>query len=311
MADRGGVITGASTTAAERFVAPEAAACLYVGEVMHARLKPVAHRFTYRVFNLLVDLDRLTDVDRQSRLFSVGRFNLFSFHQADHGSGAKDGLRAFIASLLENAGVEPGAAKRVLLWCYPRVLGFVFNPIAIFFCYDAAGGLRAVIYEVRNTFGDKHMYVAPVRDGELDEAGLRQTQTKLLFVSPFLDMPMTYRFRIHPPTDRLLIRILETDPAGPILSATFRGVRLSLRSPRLLALFFSLPLLTLKVVGAIHFEALRLFMKGLRLRRRPGAPAPVSLDGRPTLVPGLTKVGASTFDNGIGARSNAARGDGT
>jgi len=310
MADCGGISANKAAGAAKFFSAPSAAASLYVGEVMHARLKPVAHRFTYRVFNLLVDLDRLDEAGRQSPLFSIGRFNLFSFHQADHGAGTKDGLRTCVRGLLEDAGVGP-ADERILLWCYPRVLGFVFNPIAIYFCYDRLGALRAMIYEVRNTFGDKHMYVAPVRDGELDAAGLRQTQAKLLFVSPFLDMPMTYRFRIQPPTERLLIRILETDPVGPILAATFRGTRRELQSRRLLGLFFGLPLLTLKIVGAIHFEAFRLFAKGLRVRRKPPPPAPVSLDGRPARVRGLTKVEPSTFDEGNGARSNAARGDWT
>ena len=308
MADRGRMSANKAAGAARFFSAPSAAASLYVGEVMHARLKPIAHRFTYRVFSLLVDLDRLDEAGQQSLLFSIGQFNLFSFNQADHGAGTKDGLRSCIRNLLHDAGVGP-ADGRILLWCYPRVLGFVFNPIAIFFCYDMAGDLRAVIYEVRNTFGDKHMYVAPVRRGELDPSGLRQTQAKLLFVSPFLDMPMTYRFRIHPPTDRLLIRILETDPVGPILAATFRGARRELQSLQLLGLFFGLPLLTLKIVGAIHFEALRLFAKGLRPRSKPPPPAPVSLDGRPVPVHGLTKVGPSTFDEAIGARSNAARGE--
>jgi uncharacterized protein len=256
-----------------------AAAALYKGQVMHARMKPKAHRFTYGVYNLLIDIDALEAADRQSAFFSVGRFNLLSFRAEDHGDAGRTPLGAHVRKLLADAGLrEPPA--RIELICYPRVLGFVFNPISVYFAYSSDGALTGVVYEVRNTFGDMHAYVAPVRDGELTEAGLRQERDKLFHVSPFMDMPMRYHFRIRPPGDEVAIRILETDGEGPILSATFHGLRKPLTTASALAAFLTVPLLTLKVVAGIHFEAMKLWFKGLRFFTRPEPPPPASDAGR-------------------------------
>ena len=253
-------------------------AALYFGKVMHARLKPVAHRFSYSVFSLLIDIGALDAAGRQSVFFSVNRFNLLSFKERDHGDGAARGLAAHIAGVLAQAGVRlPGGRTELL--CYPRVLGFVFNPLSVFYCYDADGALGALIYEVRNTFGDKHSYVAPVRAGELGGAGLRQERDKLFYVSPFLDQKLRYRFRLTPPGDRLALRILETDAAGPIFAAAFSSARADLTTGVALRAFVSLPLMTLKVVAGIHYEALRLWLKGARFHSRPAPPLPHSLDG--------------------------------
>ncbi len=254
---------------------PIAAASLYVGKVMHARLKPMLHRFTYSVFTVLIDLDRMAEAGRLSPLFSVARWNLLSFHERDH--GATDGdLRHHINGLLGHAGLE--APARVMLWCYPRVFGFVFNPISVYFAYDHTGQCSAVIYEVRNTFGEMHTYVAPIAEGELSEAGIRQQRDKLFYVSPFLDMPMRYHFRLKPPGEEVSVRILETDPAGPILSATFHGVHTPLTSRTIAALLMRMPFLTFKVVAGIHWEALKLWIKGARFHSRPKPPEPASYD---------------------------------
>jgi hypothetical protein len=247
------------------------AAALYLGEVMHARLKPIGHRFSYRVMSLLIDLDRLDTADRQSRLFGVNRTALYSFNEKDHGDRDGSSLRAYAQRRAAEHGVDL-TGGRVLLLCYPRLLGFTFNPLSVYFCTRADGELALAIYEVRNTFGDIHAYVLPVRPGELSEAGLRQQQEKLFYVSPFIDMPMRYHFRLSPPGDDVKLRILETDRAGPLLAATFHGRRRKLSSAQLLRSFFALPLVTLKIVVAIHWEALRLWAKGARLVPRP-APA--------------------------------------
>ncbi len=253
------------------FPPPEAAATLYVGPVMHARLKPKPHRFTYDVFSLLLDLDQLEEANRMSRLFSIGRFNLVSFRESDHGVGSGP-LSAQIRKTLQKAGVDlPGG--RVLLLCYPRILGYVFNPLATYWCYGADGALEAVIYEVTNTFHERHAYVAPVRPGELTPAGLRQDRDKLMYVSPFLDMGMAYAFRLRPPGETVRLRILESDAEGAILSATFAGERRDLTSRAVAGLLARLPLMTLKVTAAIHYEALRLWLKGVRLADHPPAPA--------------------------------------
>jgi hypothetical protein len=247
-----------------------AAAALYLGEVMHARLKPIGHRFSYRVMSLLIDLDRLDVADRQSRLFGVNRPAWYSFNEKDHGDRNGSSLRAYAQRRAVEHNVDL-TGGRVLLLCYPRLLGFTFNPLSVYYCYRAGGELALMIYEVRNTFGDIHAYVLPIAPGEFSDAGLRQQQDKLFYVSPFIDMPMRYYFRVSPPRADVKLRILETDRAGPLLAATFHGRRHDLTSARLVRSFFSLPLVTLKIVAAIHWEALRLWVKGARLVPRPAA----------------------------------------
>ncbi|MBA4034283.1 MAG: DUF1365 domain-containing protein [Bradyrhizobium sp.] len=254
---------------AETPEALDAPAALYVGEVMHARLKPIGHRFSYRVMSLLIDLDRLTEADRLSRLFGVNRAALYSFHESDH--GARDGspLRAYTQRCATEHGIDLSGG-RVLLLCYPRLLGYTFNPLSVYFCYRASGELALLIYEVRNTFGDIHAYVLPVKPGEMSRAGVRQQQDKLFYVSPFIEMAMRYHFRVLPPGQRIQLRILETDRDGPLLAATFTGLRRALSTGQLWRSFFALPLVTVKIVAAIHWEALRLWLKGARLVPRKG-----------------------------------------
>ena len=260
------------------FPPPTDAASLYVGPVMHARLKPKPHRFTYDVFSLLIDLDRLAEADRASRLFSVGRFNLVGFFEGDHGLKNGRPLVEQTRETLTQAGVDLAGGK-ILLLCYPRILGYQFNPIATYWCYGADGDLEAVVYAVTNTFHERHAYVAPVRDGELTPAGLRQARDKLMYVSPFLDMGMAYAFRMRPPGDSVRLRILESDEEGPILSATFAGERRRLTGRAIARLCAAMPLMTVKIMAAIHWEALRLWLKGVRLADHPPAPVdPASVD---------------------------------
>jgi uncharacterized protein len=246
------------------------AASLYFGEVMHARLKPVGHRFNYRVMSLLIDLDRLEDADRQSALFGVNRAALYSFNETDHGDRDGSPLRAYARRRATEQGIDL-AGGRVLLLCYPRLLGYTFNPLSVYFCYRGDGGLALVIYEVRNTFGDIHAYALPVKSGEMSDAGVRQEHDKLFYVSPFVEMAMRYRFRVLPPGDCVKLRILETDSEGPLLAATFSGRRCALNTLALLRSFFELPVVTVKIIAAIHWEALRLWLKGVRPIPRPNA----------------------------------------
>ena len=245
-----------------------AAAALYVGEVMHARLKPMGHRFSYRVMSLLIDLDRLVEADRQSPLFGVNRAALYSFHEADH--GARDGspLRAYVQRRATEQGIDL-TGGRVVLLCYPRLLGYTFNPLSVYFCHNAEGELALMIYEVRNTFGDIHAYALPVKPNQISEAGVRQQHDKLFYVSPFIEMAMRYHFRVSPPDRGVKLRILETDGDGPLLSATFNGRRRTLNTRQLLRAFVGFPLVTFKIMAAIHWEALRLWLKGARLVPRP------------------------------------------
>jgi hypothetical protein len=137
------------------------AAALYVGDVMHARMRPTAHRFQYRVMSLLIDLGRLDEAGRQSPLFAVNRRALYSFHERDHGRRDGSSLLAYAQACAAERGVDL-TGGRVLLLCYPRLLGYVFNPLSVYFCYRSNGDLALMIYEVRNTFGELKPYVLPV-----------------------------------------------------------------------------------------------------------------------------------------------------
>jgi uncharacterized protein len=251
---------------------PHQAASLYFGDVMHARLKPTGHRFSYRVLNLLVDIGRLAEADQLSPLFHVNRRGLFSFHERDHGPRDGTPLAPHVGRLLAEHGIDLGGG-RILLLCYPRVLGHVFNPLSVYYCYDSAARLAALIYEVRNTFGEIHCYVCPVAAGEVSPAGIRQEQDKAFYVSPFLAMEMRYHFRMLPPAGGadapVKVRILETDADGPILAATYCGWRRDLTTTELVVALLRLPGVPLKIIGGIHFEALRLWLKGARLHARP------------------------------------------
>ncbi len=255
-----------------------APATLYFGRVMHARSRPAKHRFSYRVFSMLLDIDRLDALDRISRLFSVGRFNLFSFRSRDHGARDGSSLRAHITGLLSDAGLdEPGTIK---LLCYPRILGYVFNPLSVYYCYDAAGGLTALVYQVHNTFGDAHSYVAPVAAEEKSGRIIRQSRDKNLHVSPFVGMAASYQFTLDDPAERMAVHIREADEDGPFLLAAFDGEARAFSTRNLALAFVRYPLMTVKIIGAIHFEALRLWLKGVPYFARPQAvPTTTSIEG--------------------------------
>jgi len=252
---------------------PDAAAVVYVGDVMHQRMKPFGHRFQYRVFSLSIDLDRLEEANGQSALFSVNRSNLVSFHEEDHAADGK--LRSHADRLLADACVERPA--KILLVCYPRIFGYVFNPLSVYYAYDDRDALIALIYEVRNTFGERHSYVCPVEENEIFESGLRQTCDKLFYVSPFIDIGMRYHFRMLPPGQEIRWRILETDAEGPLLAATFAGRKKQLTGWTLGCLLTAIPFLTIKIMAGIHWEALKLWLKGAVYVRRPPPPPPVSV----------------------------------
>jgi len=246
----------------------EPAARLYHGVVAHRRLRPVGHRFAYRVFAMLFDIDRIGEVAKGARWFSRNRFNLFSFHDRDHAFEKGALVSGSVRALLRAHGFRGDG--RIELLCYPRLLGYVFNPLSVFYCRDAGGRLEAVLYEVRNTFGGRHSYLMPVEDGARI---IRQRAAKAFHVSPFMDMDQTYDFRLAPPGDTLSVHIHQTDSQGPIFSASFAGRAEDATDSALLKAFFRYPLMTLKVIVAIHFEAARLFMKGLRLKGRVPDPA--------------------------------------
>lgn len=254
---------------------PAAAGVLYPGEVMHQRLKPFGHRFTYTVFSLLVDIDRLPDLARATRLLAVDRPGLVSFRQSDHVPHRGETLREHVDGLLREAGLAQ-PARRVLLLAYPRMLGYVFNPLSVYFAYGEGDELVALIYAVRNTFGERHTYVAPVREGEAGPTGIRQTRTKIFHVSPFIPMGARYHFRVLPPGRRVRLHIHETLDGDGLLTATFDGTAKPITGRNLAALLVRFPLMTFKVIAAIHWEALKLWLKGARFHKNPPLPPPAS-----------------------------------
>jgi DUF1365 family protein len=245
--------------------------CLYEGQVMHCRLRPVRHRFVYDVFSLLLDLDELGKLHRRLRLFSYNRFNLFSFDDRDH--GARDGspLRPWVEGQLAASGIDL-AGGRIFIHCLPRLLGHVFNPLSLYWCYDRNGALRAIAYEVKNTFGGQHTYVLPVPAAQAAGAPVHQRARKNFYVSPFIAMEAEYRFNLREPGEKLSILIRESDAGGDLLLATQTGLRRILADRTLVRAFLRFPLVTLKVIGAIHWQALKLWLKGVRLYGRPPAP---------------------------------------
>lgn len=242
---------------------------LYFGEVVHQRVKPRRHRLAYRVFAMLIDLDELDGLHDRLRLFSHNRFNLFSFYDRDHGRGRAEPLRPWLESHLQRAGVDiRDGAIRIL--CYPRILGYVFNPLTVYFCYGRDGTSAAILYEVNNTFGQRHTYLIPVTAP--DRGVVRQACSKRFYVSPFNDIEGGYRFRVALPDEAIAVVINQHDDAGPLLHASFKGRRAALSDRALAAAFVRYPLMTVKVIAGIHWEALRLWRKGLGIVRRPPPP---------------------------------------
>ncbi len=244
------------------------ASAIYAGAVTHVRFAPRRHRLRYRMFQVLLDLDEGPALAAGLKLLAWNGAGLFSFQERDHGDGRTSDLKSHVLKTLAGAGIDL-AGGSIQILCMPRILGHVFNPLSLFYCRRADGSLAAMLYEVNNTFGQRHSYLIPVT-----EAGeIRQSCDKAFYVSPFMDMEMTYAFRLTEPGEGLSTVIDASDQAGqPIISAVFAGRRWPLTDAALARAFFAYPLLTLKVVAAIHLEAAKLFLKGLRLKARPPAP---------------------------------------
>jgi DUF1365 family protein len=240
--------------------------CLYRGAVTHQRLRPLRHRLSYKVFNLYADVDELAALDQRLKLFSYNRRNVFSIHDKNHGPGDGTPIAQHAWALARKAQTAAPVA-RIFMFCYPALFGFVFNPLTVYYGYDAKGHLRLMIYEVNNTFGERHSYVLPVgSDGD-------QQIGKQLYVSPFNATDGTYRFAISEPEEKLALGITLTTAQGPTLKAWFSGKRMALGDAALLRSLLSVPLLPVTVLGGIHWQALKLWLKGLRLMPRPAPPA--------------------------------------
>ncbi|MGH8442366.1 MAG: FAD-dependent oxidoreductase [Nevskiaceae bacterium] len=251
-------------------LSPISAGDLYPSRVMHRRLVAPLYRFVYKLFHLLLDVDRVDELHRKLKLFSHNRFNLVSFHDADHGGGDRGGLRAWAERLVASEGILLQGG-RIRLLCLPRILGFTFNPISIWYCEHRDGGLRAVIAEVRNTFGERHSYVLASAGRPMAYEGTYE-KDKCFHVSPFMDLVGRYQFRFTEPREKVMVRIHETREGAPLLDATLAGERAALTDGALLRQVLKMPWMTLKVVAGIHWEALKLWLRGAKFHRKPEPP---------------------------------------
>lgn len=237
---------------------------LYFGHVRHARYRPRLHRFKYRVFSILIDLDEIESEAHTLFLFSVNRLNLFSFFFSDHGYEDRRSPRLFIEDLMtKNGRPKP---SRIHLLCYPRIFGYVFNPLSVYFVM-VDDEVDSIIYEVRNTFGEKHIYFEPVHEHQGPVYAHRHE--KAFHVSPFIDMQALYHFSTGVTNDAIRLVIRETENESPLLLTSFIGKKRRLSTGGLAKAFMSYPLMTFKIMGAIHYQAFKLVLKGVKFNRHP------------------------------------------
>ena len=236
--------------------------CIYNGEVNHTRFKPVKHFLNYKTFSLLIDLDEIEQLDKSISIFSHNKFNIFSFYNKDHGDRDGNCLKKWVIFNLKKYKIE-GNISKIKILCYPRIFGYVFNPLSIFYCYENEK-LKSIFYEVKNTFNEQHTYIFKIKDGE----EIKQKCKKKFYVSPFMDMETFYNFKLIDPNQRLSVMIKQTDAEGTVLTATQTGDKKEFNFKQLLINFFRYPLMTLKIISSIHFEALLLWKKGAIYRKR-------------------------------------------
>ena len=234
--------------------------CIYSGFVTHRRFKPKRHFFKYKTFSLLIDLREIKNLEERIKIFSYNRFNILSFYNVDHGPRDGSSLSDWVKKTLSEAKIDLGAGTIKLL-CYPRFFGYVFNPLSIFYCYDDNSQLKAILYEVKNTFNEQHTYV--FRCTKPANLILHKCNKKF-YVSPFIEMKTSYNFRLLKPGKKLNVLIKQNDENGLLLIARQSGKRLDLTSKNLLLEFLKHPLMSAKVIIAIHFEAFRLWIKGIK-----------------------------------------------
>ena len=238
--------------------------CIYNGQVIHKRFKPKEHFFKYKVFSLLLDLSELSLLDRELKIFSYNKFNILSFYDIDHGPRDGTSLISWVKENLNNNNINSNEI-RIKLLCYPRVWGYIFNPLSIFFVYDKNSNLISILYEVKNTFGEQHTYVFKIdKDDQLFEHSCK----KKFHVSPFIEMNCLYYFKILKPTDKLSVVINQNDDSGKLLFASQDGLKNELNNKNLMISYISNPLMSFKIIGAIHFEALKLWIKGIKLVKK-------------------------------------------
>ncbi|KZL14531.1 DUF1365 domain-containing protein [Pseudovibrio sp. Ad37] len=262
---------------------------IYLGDVVHCRHDQIKHKLSYKAVSFSIDIDRLQDVNQISHLLSVDRFNLFSFHPSDHMEEGHSSLRDYVEAVLKQAHIT-AIPEQMRLLAYPRFLGRAFNPISVFYCYSKSR-LEAILYQVRNTFGDMHHYAVEIAPSEHQgiEQAYRHSCPKNFHVSPFLEVSGHYHFVARPPTDHVSLIIRLTQNSAPVLTASFQGKQKAATTTRLLKIGLQYFQNSAKILGLIHFEALKLWIKGARFYKRPSPPASI-VTGMHKQAPALKKT---------------------
>jgi hypothetical protein len=236
---------------------------IYNGTVIHKRFKPKIHFFKYKVFSLLIDLSELDILDKKINFFSYNKFNLISFFDKDHGERDGSSLIKWVKKNLRDNQIN-SENIRIKLLCYPRILGYVFNPLSVFYVYNNDEKLISILYEVKNTFGEQHTYIFKVENNNL----LQHNCVKKFHVSPFIEMDCNYFFRILKPAEKISVIIDQYQSNEKILYASQDGKRTEFTSSELIKSYLKHPLMTFKIISAIHFEAFKLWAKGIKFIKK-------------------------------------------
>ena len=237
---------------------------IYNGQVIHKRFKPKVHYFKYKVFSLLIDLSELEVLEEKINLFSYNKFNLISFYEKDHGDRDGSSLILWVKKNLEKNNIQTKDIKIKIL-CYPRIFGFVFNPLSVFYVYNLESQLISILYEVKNTFGEQHTYIFKVtKDTNL----IQNNCSKKFHVSPFIEMNCKYFFRLLKPGNKISVIIDQYDNEDQILYASQDGVRSDFNTKNLIKSYLKHPVMTFKIILAIHFEAFKLWAKGIKFIKK-------------------------------------------
>ena len=237
---------------------------IYTGNVIHKRFKPKIHSFKYKVFSLLIDLSEIDLLDKKLKIFSYNRFNIVSFYDEDH--GARDGspIKNWVIENLKNNNIDTNDVQIKLL-CYPRIFGYVFNPLSVFYIYNKNSNLISILYEVKNTFGEQHTYIF---NTNINDNLIQHVCKKKFHVSPFIEMDCIYFFRLLKPGNKISVIIDQNDKEGKILYASQDGVKNEMNNRNLIKSYLAHPLMTFKIIFAIHFEAFKLWSKGIKFIKK-------------------------------------------
>ena len=237
---------------------------IYTGTVIHKRFKPKVHSFKYKVFSLLIDLSELDFLEKNLKLFSYNRFNILSFYSKDHGPRDGSPLKDWVINNLEKNNIETKDIQIKLL-CYPRIFGYVFNPLSVFYVYNKNLDLISIFYEVKNTFGEQHTYIFK---SDKNQNLIQHVCKKKFHVSPFIEMNCIYFFRLLKPGNKISVIIDQNDKEGKILYASQDGVKSELNNYNLIKTYLKHPLMTFKIILAIHYEAFKLWTKGIKFIKK-------------------------------------------